>query len=174
MFACPIVRHTIGFFNVRLIWRLATVTFFFFTPPGTDDFLFWHDLLLLRGLLAHPDRLARSSTGAGVRPRALTANWQAAAMPQSPVGADLHQALDIQRDLAAQLTFDLRFLVDHVPQPADLIAVAVLAPDIGIDVRDRQHAPGGLRPDPEDVGQRHFDPFLSRNINAGDTRHLSS
>src|SRR3954462_11570236 len=56
-----------------------------------------------RCLLAAADGLLRALAGAGVGLRALAADGQAAPVPDSPVGADLAEALDRVRALAAQV-----------------------------------------------------------------------
>src|SRR5690348_16510178 len=58
-------------------------------------------LLLLAG-----NRLRRTLTGAGVGVRALTANRKAAPMTQSPIAAQIHQALDVHRDLTPEIALD--------------------------------------------------------------------
>src|SRR5919201_3087118 len=51
-------------------------------------------------------RLALAAARARVRARALTANRQVAPVTKTAVAADLLKALDVERDLAAQITFD--------------------------------------------------------------------
>src|SRR4051794_24789933 len=60
---------------------------------------------LLASALLAGDCLLRALAGAGIRPRALASHGQAPAVPDALVGADLHLALDVARDLAAQVTF---------------------------------------------------------------------
>src|SRR5690606_30493896 len=64
-------------------------------------------LFLLAG-----DRLRRALAGAGVGMRALAAHRQRPAMAQAAVAAEVHQALDVHRDLAAQIALDLIVAVD--------------------------------------------------------------
>ena len=65
--------------------------------------------------------LARTLAGAGIGACALTAHRQTAAMAEASVAADVHQALDVHRGFATQVTFDgeLRDLV------ANLFEIAV-------------------------------------------------
>ena len=44
--------------------------------------------------------------------RALAAHRQVAAVPQAAVAADLHQPLDVHRDLLAEVAFDAALLLD--------------------------------------------------------------
>src|SRR5262249_9160946 len=62
----------------------------------------WRLLLLLAG-----DGLGRTLAGAGVGVGALAANRKALAVPQAAVTGQVHQALDVDRGLAAQIAFDL-------------------------------------------------------------------
>ena len=66
------------------------------------------DLLLLAG-----DRLRRALAGAGVGVRALAMDRQPAAMAQAAIAAEVHQALDVHRRLAAQIALDLVVAVDR-------------------------------------------------------------
>jgi hypothetical protein len=63
-------------------------------------------------LLLAGDRLGRTLAGAGVGVRALTANRQAAAMAQTAIAAEIHQALDIGCGLAAKVALDGVIAVD--------------------------------------------------------------
>jgi hypothetical protein len=74
-----------------------------------------------RSLLDHGARLARTLAGAGIRAGALAANRQAAAMTEAAVAAEVHQALDVDRHLAAQVAFD-RQAADFL---ADLLQIGV-------------------------------------------------
>src|SRR5690349_16757439 len=65
-------------------------------------------LLLLAG-----DRLRRPLAGAGVGMGPLAADRQTAAMAQPAIAAEIHQPLDVERDLAAQIALDHVVAVDH-------------------------------------------------------------
>src|SRR6266576_3247551 len=165
-------RHD-GVVEGRLDVRLAHDDVLLLTAAGADDFFLGH-LLLCLSLLAHADRLTRATAGAGVGPGALSAHGQAAPVAQPAIGPDRHQALDVERDLAAQLAFDLGFLVEDVAEAADLLVVEVLDEPVGLDVRDRQDATRRMRADSEDVGEGDLDALLPGNVNAGNSCHLPS
>src|SRR6266550_2571711 len=165
-------RHD-GVVEGRLDVRLAHDDVLLLAAAGADDFFLGH-LLLCLSLLAHADRLTRATAGARVGPGALSAHGQAAPVAQPAIGPDLHQALDVERDLAAQLAFDLGFLVEDVAEAADLLVVEVLDAQVGIDVRDRQHATRRMRADSEDIGEGDLDALLPGNVNAGNSCHLPS
>jgi hypothetical protein len=57
-------------------------------------------------LLLASDGLARALAGAGIGTGALTAAGQALAVTQTTVATKVHQALDIHRDFATQVTFN--------------------------------------------------------------------
>src|SRR5262249_30673730 len=61
-----------------------------------------------RRLLLHHDALARPLAGARVRVSALATHGQALAVADAAVGADVHQPLDVHRDLAPQVALDLQ------------------------------------------------------------------
>jgi hypothetical protein len=78
------------------------------------------------GLLAAADGLLRALARAGVGLRALAADGQAAPVPDPAVGADLAEALDRLRALAAQVALDLQVAVDVLAELGDLLVGQVL------------------------------------------------
>ena len=44
-------------------------------------------------------------------------------MPQAAIRADLHEALDIHADLAAEVALGLELAVDHLSEAVDLFSV---------------------------------------------------
>src|SRR5688572_17185054 len=67
-----------------------------------------------KSLLDERAALSRALAGARVGLGALAAHGQAAPMAEAPVAAEVHQPLDVDRHLAAQVALDL--------DPADLLA----------------------------------------------------
>src|SRR5690606_6766620 len=65
------------------------------------------ELLLLAG-----DRLGRTLAGAGIGMGPLAPNRQAAAMAQATIIAQVHEALDVHRHVAAQIAFHNIVAVD--------------------------------------------------------------
>ena len=94
-------------------------------------------------------------------------------MAQTPVAADLHEALDVLRPLAAEVALDLEVLVDVSASFA-----------ISSSVRSRTLVSGSsssalqtlsARPaDPVDVGEADLDALLARNVDSSDARHASA
>ena len=88
-------------------------------------------------------------------------------MTQTLVAADLHLALDVLADLAAQVTLDLEVLVDVGAQPRDFFVGEVA------DARVARH-PGRVAhllrrgpADTEDVGERDLEALLAGNVDTG-------
>src|SRR4030095_255684 len=88
---CVSVIVIVVLLNVALMWA---------TPSASITRLLFFAVAI--GLLGHlllaGDRAAWALLGAGVRVRALTANRQTAAMADSPIGTDIHQAFDVHGD----------------------------------------------------------------------------
>src|SRR4029079_13867757 len=93
------------------------------------------------------------------------------AMPHAPIGADLDEPLDVQRDLSPEVTLDLVAPVDELPEPVDLLLGEITDPRVGVDVRLGQDLLGRRKADPEDVGEGDFHPLLAGDVDAGDACH---
>src|SRR5690242_12543885 len=85
------------------------------------------------GLLLRPAALARPLPRARIRARPLPPRRQVAPVPQTAVAADLHQPLDVHRDLLAEVTLDATHFLDHAADLADVVFRQILHPDIGTD-----------------------------------------
>jgi hypothetical protein len=72
-------------------------------------------------LAANADGLLGTASLARIRLRSLAADRQVASVAHPAIRADLDQSLDVQRDLAAQVTLDLVAPVDELAQPVDLL-----------------------------------------------------
>ena len=92
-------------------------------------------------------------------------------MPEAAIRADLHEALDVECHLAAEVTLDLVAAVDDLAKPADLVLGEIADTGVGVDVRLLQDLLAGGQPDPVDIGERDLDALLTRDIDAGDTCH---
>src|SRR6185369_4423516 len=124
-----------------------------------------------RSLLDHRARLARTLAGAGIRAGALAANRQAAAMTEASVAAQVHQALDVDRHLAAQIAFD-RDATDFL---ADLFQIGV---GQVLDLSVKGH-PGrfadllrGRTADAVDRGQADLGVLVGRNVDTSNACHV--
>src|SRR6516162_10097210 len=101
-------------------------------------------LLFSRGLQRHPTAvrssplddlllsncaLARALARARVRPRALTAHREAAAVARAAVAADFHQPLDVHRAVLAQFALDAALLLDDAADLPHVVLGQILHPD---------------------------------------------
>src|SRR6202000_3197322 len=143
-----------------------TTTFFFSflrARPAPAGFA-----MLLRHFLLAGDRLGGTFARARVRVGTLTANREVLAVTQAAIAAQVHQALDVHRDFAAQITFDEIVAVDHF---ADLDGfgfgeVMDTAVRRDADLLHNLACLGGT--DSMDVAEADFDPLLGWDIDAGD------
>src|SRR5262245_19989898 len=124
---------------------------------------------VLPGALLGRDRLLRALAGARVGAGALPVDRQAIAVPQALLIADLHLALDVLRDLAAQVTFDLEVVVDVRAQPRDFLVGQVAHAGVARHPRVVAHLLGHRATDAEDVRQRDLEPLLAGDVDTGDT-----
>jgi hypothetical protein len=93
-------------------------------------------------------------------------------MPNPAVGADVHQPLDVHRDLGAQRALDAILLLDDAAEAADVhvgqVADPLLAAHAGL-VEDIDRV---LAADAIDVRQPNLDLLVARKIDAGNTSHM--
>src|SRR5437899_5234573 len=127
------------------------------------------NLLLLAG-----DRLGRALAGARIGVRALAADGQRAAVTQAAIAAEVHEPLDVHRDFAAQVAFDLVVAVDRLAdlqhfRVGELVDAAVCRDaDLVDDLL------GKLLADAVNVLKRDDDALVGRNVDAGYTSHFFS
>src|SRR5215210_5847129 len=105
----------------------------------------------LRCFLAAPDRLLGALAGARVGLGALAVRRQPAAVADAAIGADLLEALDRLRALAAQIPLHLEVRVDEVAELRDLGVGEISDLLVGREAELRAHLPSLRGPDAEDV-----------------------
>src|SRR5688500_9272300 len=142
----------------------ASITLFAFFPIAIE---------LLCHLLLAGDCAAWTLLGAGVGVRALTTDGEAAAVTNAAVAADVHEPLDVHRDFGAQRTFDAEVLLDRLTKPLCVGVVQIANPLLGVDAGGSEDTAGGRATDAENVSEADLYLFLTREIDAGDTRHLT-
>src|SRR5690606_19131053 len=101
------------------------------------------------------------------------AQRQAAAVPNTPVAAEIHEALDVHRHLAAQIAFDGE-LRDDVAQARDLGFRQVFHLRGRLDAGRLADVERTAAADAEDVRQRDADVLVRGDIDARYTCHMSS
>ena len=92
-------------------------------------------------------------------------------MAHPAVRADLDQALDVERDLAPQVAFDLVAAIDQLAEPVDLLFGEVADPGVRVDVGLGEDLLRGRQADAEDVGEGDLDALLARDVDAGNACH---
>src|SRR5918912_4360310 len=117
-------------------------------------------LRLRRRLLAAADGLRRALARARVRARALPVHRQAAAVSDAAIGADLAEALDRLRALAAQIAFHLDVLVDVVAELRDLVLRQVANLRVRIEAERGCDAARRRLADAVDVRESDLEPLL--------------
>src|SRR5215510_9841633 len=99
-------------------------------------------------LLLRDGALSRPRVGA----RPLAARRQVAPVPQAAVAADLHQPLDVHRDLLAEIAFHAALLFEHAADLPDIVFGEILDPDVGAHTRRAEDIVRPLPPYAVDVG----------------------
>ena len=92
-------------------------------------------------------------------------------MTNAAIAADLHHALDVQGDIAAQIAFHLQVVLDVLTDLVDVLLSQVLHAGVRVDAGSSENLLRGLHADAEDVRQSDFDPLLTRQVNARNTCH---
>ena len=115
--------------------------------------------------------LARPLPRTRVRARALAAHRQVPPVAPATVAANLHQPLDVQRDLFPKVPLDAPFLLDDAADLPDILFRQVLHTQIRADAGGRQNVVRSLPADAVDVGEPDLDPLGSRQVNASYARH---
>ena len=109
-----------------------------------------------------------------LRPRALVfVRWPRSAGRgggEAAVGADLRQALDVLRAVAAQVALDLEVL-DSVAQLDRLLLGQVLDVGVRVDADLVEQLVGGRAADAVDVGEPDLDPLVEREVDSRDPCH---
>lgn len=95
-----------------------------------------------------------------------------AAVAQPPIAANLHQSLDVEIDLAAEVSLDHKVAIDVVTHPRDLFFGEIPHPGLRLDARSDGDlgAPGA--PDAMDVRERDLNLLVVWNVHASDSRQL--
>src|SRR5690348_8904555 len=123
-------------------------------------------LLLLAG-----DRLGRTLARARVGVGALAAHRQAATMAQAAIAAEVHQTLDVDADLAAQVALDEIVAVDHFADLQHFLVAELADAAIQRDLHLLHDLAGVPLADAMDVLKRDQHALVGRDVDAGDTGH---
>ncbi len=95
-------------------------------------------------------------------------------MPQTAVTTDIHQSLDVHRDLAPEVALYPHFFINNLADPVDFVVSQISDPSIRIDVRPLQQLLARVQTDAKDVWQSRLDPLVTRKIDSRNSRHVVS
>ena len=113
----------------------------------------------------HADGLARTFAGACVRLGALTANREAAQVPNATIALDTLEALQIHTDLAAKIAFGhILSVLDRVDNLRELGFTQILGANGAINACALEDLLGIHRTDSVNITKRDIDALLSRNV----------
>src|SRR3984885_9193875 len=124
-----------------------------------------------RFLLACDCALTRALAGARVGVGALAADGQVAPVAQSTIGLNVNQPLDVHRDIFAQITFDLAFVLNHLADTVYLVFAQILNFLERVHIGRLQDASRTRGTDTEYVGQRDSCLLVTGQIDASNTCH---
>src|SRR5215218_1567724 len=108
-------------------------------------------ICLLLPTLAESDRPLRPSA------RPLPAHRHPSAMAQSPIRTDVHQSLDVHRNLAPEVALDTHFLVDDVSEAVHFFIGQIANSRIWIDGGPHQKLLASVQTDTVDVCEANLD-----------------
>src|SRR5215213_7211697 len=128
-------------------------------------------ILLLRHFLLAGDSAPGTLLGPRVGVGPLAANRETAAMPDAPIAADVHQALDVHGDFGAQRSLYLDRSLDHLAEAGDFRVRQVSDPRVGTHAGFAQNTAAGGPADTKDVGKCDLNPLFAREIHASNARH---
>src|SRR5499427_1279051 len=123
-------------------------------------------LLLLAG-----DRLGRTLARARVGVGTLAAHRQAATMAQAAIAAEVHQTLDVDADLAAQVALDEIVAVDHFADLQNFLVGELADAAVQRDLHLLHDLASVSLADTMDVLKRDQHALVGRDVDAGDTGH---
>ena len=93
-------------------------------------------------------------------------------MTQAAVATEIHQALDVHGNVAAQVAFDLEALFEHVTDAGDFVFADVVRALLGVDLGAGEDAERRDGTDPVEVGQRNTHLLVARQVNTSNTSHF--
>src|SRR5690606_17310953 len=109
--------------------------------------------------------------GAGIRVSALTADGEAAAVPDALVATDLDLAANVALDLAAEVTFDLVVGLDPVAELDQLRVAEILDAEVRADAGALERLERACPADAEDVREGDFQALVAREVDADEACH---
>ena len=105
------------------------------------------------------DTSSRAFSRSRVGMRTLSSNRQTSTMAKTTIAANIHQHLDVCRNLTSKIPFNLVVSLDFLVDLPNLIRREFMHALIPIDIGRIQDLLSGAPPDPIDIGQTDFYPF---------------
>lgn len=93
-------------------------------------------------------------------------------MPKTPVATEIHQALDVHRDLTTKITLDLVVKVDRLANLTDLVLVEIIGELILGDPRHAADLRRAMRADSVNVLERNHNMLSPGDIYTSDSCHI--
>lgn len=129
-----------------------------------------HKFLLL-GLLLAGNRLRLALASSSVMACVLAANRQTAAVPQTPIGANLDEAANVALNLSSQVTFDLVIAVQDLAKMSDFGFAQVANLLSGIDTGLFTQLENVVLADAINEREGVLSRFIPRKVDTCDTCH---
>jgi len=102
---------------------------------------------------------------------ALSAYRESAAMPDTAIRAEIHEALDVLLNLTPQVAFNLEVSIDYLTDPHLFLGTEVVGVAPGVNVRFGQDFTRGGATYPIDISQRDLHPLVPGQLYSGYTGH---
>ncbi len=135
---------------------------------------FWEDGLAICDVpylfLQRDAALARSLAGAGIGAGALTTHGQAATMAEATIATQIHQALDVDGDLATQVTLDGE-LANGFAHLLQVSVGQILDPLVVGNARSITNGARGGATNAVNRREADFGVLMWRNVNTSNTCH---
>src|SRR5690349_16196922 len=101
----------------------------------------------------------------------LTSNGQALPMAGATVAAQINESLDIHASFTSQISFYSESPVDDFTNLSDFGLGQRIGLLIQLYVCLSEEPPRHWAPNPKNIGERYFHPFIAREIDSRDTSH---
>src|SRR5262249_45926277 len=112
--------------------------------------------------------LARPRIGMG----ALPAHRKTLAVPQPAIAAEIHQPLDVHRDLPAEVALDRVIAVDQLAHAQYLVVGHLMYAPLDRNTDPVAYLERLSAPDAMNISKPDRDPLLIGDVDASDARHL--
>jgi hypothetical protein len=95
-------------------------------------------------------------------------------MSETAIAPNIHQALDVHRDFATQITLDPHLFVDDVANAIDFVIRQIPHTGVRVHICALEELLTRMKSDAKDIGQRRFDPLVAGKIDTCNSGHVTS